>query len=225
MKLHYHPVSTTSRSITFFCAEENIPLDLVVVDLMTGEHVKEPFSNLNPSRQVPVLEDDGMVLTECSAILKYIAEKVGSPAYPKDLKERAKVNEIMDWFNTNLYREYGYNLVYPQVYPHHKREPADANKVIVGWGKNKSEFWLGVLENHWLAGKKKFLVGSRFTIADCLAAAILSCGDLVGVAFGKFPNIEDYMRGMRARPGWKKSSEVHDGFAASLKGQVFEAIL
>ena len=103
MKLHYHPVSTTSPSLTFFCADNGIPLDLVLVDLLTGEHVKEPYtSKINPSKQVPVLEDDGFLLSECSAILKYIAEKNDSPTYPKDLKQRARVNEVMDWFNTNL---------------------------------------------------------------------------------------------------------------------------
>jgi hypothetical protein len=57
----------------------------------------------------PWLEDDDFHLTESSAILKYLADKIGSPAYPKDLKARAKVNEVMDWINTNFYRDWGYN--------------------------------------------------------------------------------------------------------------------
>jgi glutathione S-transferase len=226
MKLHYHPVSTTSRVVTFFCADQGIPLDLVVVDLMTGEHVKEPYtSKVNPSKQVPVLEDEGFLLTECSSILKYIADKQGSATYPKDLKQRARVNEVMDWFNTNLYRDYGYHLVYPQVYDGHKRPPGDAQSGTIDWGKSKSEFWIGVLENHWLAGGKKFVAGDTLTLADYLGSTILSCGDLVGVTFAKFPNTDRWMKSMRARPGWSKTSEVHDGFAASLKGKPFEAIV
>jgi glutathione S-transferase len=224
MKLHYHPVSTTSRAVTFYCADQGVPLDLVVVDLMTGEHVKEPYiSKINPSKQVPVLEDEGFLLSECSSILKYIAEKQGSATYPKDLKQRARVNEVMDWFNTNLYREYGYHLVYPQVYDGHKRG-AGVQEGTIGWGKTKSEFWLGVLENHWLGGGKKFVAGDTLTIADYLGSTILSCGDLVGVSLAKFPNTDKWMKSMRARPGWSKTSDVHDGFAASLKGKPFEAI-
>ena len=226
MKLHYHPVSTTSRVVTFFCADQGIPLDLVVVDLMTGEHVKEPYiSKINPSKQVPVLDDEGFLLSECSSILKYIADKQGSATYPKDLKQRARVNEVMDWFNTNLYREYGYHLVYPQVYDGHKRPPGDAQSGTIGWGKTKSEFWIGVLENHWLGGGKKFVAGDTLTLADYLGSTILSCGDLVGVSLSKFPNTDKWMKSMRARPGWSKTSEVHDGFAASLKGKPFEAIV
>ena len=107
MKLYMHPVSMTSRPVRLFIAENGIKVDEVVVDLMTGEHYKEPFTSVNPNRQVPVLEDGGFRLTESSAILKYLADKINSPAYPKDLQRRAKVNEMMDWLNTQFYREYG----------------------------------------------------------------------------------------------------------------------
>ncbi len=99
MKLYMHPVSMTSRPVRLFIAENNIPCDEQVVDLMTGEHHKEPYVSLNPNRLVPMIEDGDFKLTESSAILKYLADKINSPAYPKDLKQRAKVNEMMDWLN------------------------------------------------------------------------------------------------------------------------------
>src|SRR3972149_5883076 len=95
MKLYMHKVSTTSRPILLFIAENKIDVEQVVVDLMTGEHMKAPFTRLNPSKQVPVLEDGDFVLTESSSILKYLADKIGSPAYPQDPKKRARVNEMM----------------------------------------------------------------------------------------------------------------------------------
>ena len=36
-------------------------------------------------------------------------------------KERAKVNEMMDWFNTQMCRDMAYGFVYPQIFPGHKR--------------------------------------------------------------------------------------------------------
>ena len=88
------------------------------------------------------MEDDGFLLTECSAILKYLADKVNSPAYPKDLKKRARVNEAMDWVNTGFYREYGYHLIYPQILPNHKRQTDEANRLTVEWGQDKAKAWL-----------------------------------------------------------------------------------
>src|SRR6478736_1082679 len=84
MKLYYHPVSTVSRPVVLFAADSGIPLDYQVVDLMKGEHMQDAYGAVNPSRLVPVLKDGDFRLTESSAILKYLADKVDSPAYPKD---------------------------------------------------------------------------------------------------------------------------------------------
>src|SRR5438034_6846413 len=75
MKLYYHPVSTTSRPVWLFIAENDIKCELRVVDLMKGEHYQPEFVAINPNRMVPVLEDGDFRLTESSAILKYLAEK------------------------------------------------------------------------------------------------------------------------------------------------------
>ncbi len=76
MKLYMHPVSMTSRPVRLFVAENGIPMDEELVDLMTGAHYKEPFTAINPNRMVPVLEDGDLRLTESSAILKYLADKI-----------------------------------------------------------------------------------------------------------------------------------------------------
>jgi glutathione S-transferase len=74
MKLYMHPVSTVCRLIRLLCAENGIKIDEETVDLMTGAHHKQAYASLNPNRQVPLLVDDDLKLTEGSAILKYIAE-------------------------------------------------------------------------------------------------------------------------------------------------------
>ena len=223
MKLHFHPVSTASRPVVLFCAEAKIEYEPVVVDLMKGAHYEEPFLTLNPSKQVPVLEDGDLVLTESSAILKYLADKANSPAYPKDLKARARINERMDWFNTQHYREWGYHLIYPQTFPHHVRPTEEAQRATVEWGREKSEAWLKVLNDN-IIGSHKYLCGDTITIADYFGAEILAAGDLIGVTYKRFPNVDRWMSAMRALPGWKKTNEATDGFAASLKGKKFVTI-
>src|SRR5579863_9235085 len=156
MKLYFHPASTASRPVVLFCAEAGISYEPVVVDLMTGAHHKEPFLSLNPSKQVPVLEDGDFVLTESSAILKYLADKVGSPAYPKDLQQRAKVNEVMDWLNTNFYREWAYNLCYPQLFPHLKRRSDEAQAATIEFGQQNAKRWLQILNDYWIGPTKAY---------------------------------------------------------------------
>src|ERR1044071_1003594 len=150
MKIHFHPVSTASRPVILFCAQNDISYDPVVVDLMKGEHKSPAFLKMNPSGLVPVLEDGDFVLTESSAILKYLADKHNTPDYPKDIKKRAHVNERMDWFNTQFYRELGYHIVYPQTFPHHKRSPDAVNVATVEWGKKQLEGWTDILDKSYI---------------------------------------------------------------------------
>src|SRR2546422_5566500 len=148
MKLYYHPVSTTSRPVWLFIAENGIDCELRVVDLMKGEHYQPEYVAINPNRLVPVLEDGDFRLTESSAILKYLAEKTGSSTYPKELRARAKVNEMMDWINTQICREFAYGLVYPQIFPAHKRRSDEAHAGTIAWGKEKAQAWLKVLDEN-----------------------------------------------------------------------------
>ena len=172
MKLYMHPASTTSWAVALFVVDNALPVEFQVVDLFSGEHLREPFVSINPNRMVPVLDDGDFRLTESSSILKYIAEKTGSPAYPKDLQQRARVNEVMDWFNSNFYRDYGYGLIYPQVFPHHKRPSEEGQTITLNWGKEKTQGWLQILNDHIIGPDRSYLCGDAITIADYFAVAI-----------------------------------------------------
>jgi glutathione S-transferase len=223
MKLYMHPVSITSRPVRLFIAENGIAVDEQIVDLMTGEHYQEPFTALNPNRLVPVLDDGDLRLTESSAILKYLADKIDSPAYPKDLKQRAKVNEAMDWFNSNFYRDYGYNWIYPQLFPHHKRRSDEAQAATIAWGKERSLGWLQVLNDSWI-GSKPYLCGDRITIADHFGVCILTLGEVIRCDFSPYPNIQRWLGSIKTLNSWPQINEALNGFAEAVKDQPFETI-
>lgn len=225
MKLYYHPLSATSRPILQFCADAGITYEAVVIDLMTGEHFKEPYASLNPNCMVPAIDDDGFVLTESSAILKYLAEKYQSPAYPSDLKQRARINEMMDWFNANLYREYGYHLIYPQILPHHARQPEEANKATIEWGQVETRKMLQTLNDHYLGQNHNYLCGETITLADYFGAALMTLGEIIGNDFSDYANIEIWLKTIKAMPSWSTVNEIHNGFAASMKEKTFMTLV
>ena len=224
MKLYMHPVSITSRPVILFIAENKIDAEQQVVDLMTGEHMQDAYRAVNPNCLVPMLEDGDFRLTEGSAILKYLADKIDLPAYPKDLKKRAKVNEMMDWFNTNFYREFGYNLCYPQLFPHLKRRSDEAQAATLEMGKQNSERWLKVLNDHWLGPNNNYLCGDEITIADYFGAGIVTLGELVGEDFSKYPNVKRWLDNVKKLPSWSKVNEVFYGLRDQLKGMPFERV-
>lgn len=224
MKLYYHPVSTVSRPVVLFALDNGIDLEYELVDLATGEHLQPAYERINPSRLVPVLEDGDFRLTESSAILKYLADRIDSPAYPKDLRKRARVNEMMDWLNTGFYRDFGYGLVYPQIFPHHKRRSDEAQAGAIEWGKEKARFWLGALDQHLLGGERKFLCGNELTIADYLGAGILSIGEVTHCEFAQYPNVARWYATMKARPNWAKANETFYGMVSAYKEASFVTV-
>jgi len=214
MKLYYHPVSTTSRPILFFAADNSdLSLDLQIVDLFTGEHLQPAYAAINPNKLVPVLEDGDFRLTESSSILKYLADKIGTPAYPKDLRQRARVNERMDWFNTGFYRDFAYGLVYPQIFPNNKRADEKVQAAIIAWGRDRTREWLAVLEQHMIGPKNGYVCGDSLTIADYFGAAMVTAGEVIHLDYSAYPNIRRWLANMKARPGWQKANE---GFYAYL---------
>ena len=220
MKLYMHPVSTAARHVRLLIAENSIACDEELVDLTTGAHHQEPYASLNPSRLVPMLDDDGFRLTESSAILKYIADKFDLPEYPKELKARAHVNEVMDWLNTQFYRDFGYGLVYPQLFPHHKRRSDEAHGGCIEWGQKNAQRWLKVLDQHWIGGNA-YLCGDRITIADYLGSGIVSIGALIGCDFAGYPNIQRWLGNMRKLEHWSTANAALEGAAAGNAGKEF----
>jgi glutathione S-transferase len=221
MKLYYHPASTTCRAVMLGAAEMGIELDYQLVDLLTGEHLKAAYAAVNPNCLVPVLEDGDFRLTESATILRYMADRAGSPAYPADLKQRSRVNETMDWFNSDLYKDLGYGLVYPQLFPHHRRPGDEVQKGTLDWARDKTNKWLTVLDTYTLGTSKQFLCGDAPTIADYFGASLLSLLELIHADTTAFPNVTRWYGNVKALKSWPKVNEVFDGFVASTQDKPF----
>lgn len=224
MKLYMHPVSTVSRPVRLLIAEKGLKVEEQVVDLMTGEHHGPSYSAVNPNKQVPCLEDGDFRMSESAAILRYLGSKFDLPEYPKDLKQRAKVDEMLDWFNTGFYRDVGYGLLYPQIFPHHKRRSDEAQGSTVAWGKEKAKSWLAILDKDVLGAKNDYVANNTVSIADYFGVCLLTAGELIGCQFNDYPNVKRWVGKMSALTSWAKTNEVMYGFAGSLKGQKFETV-
>jgi glutathione S-transferase len=172
---------------------------------------------------VPVLEDGDFRLTESSAILKYLADVSGSPAYPKGLRERARVNERMDWVNTQFSRDFTYGFVYPQLLPMFKRKDEAVQAATLEWGRERARDWLRVLDGCVL-GDRKFLCGDDLTIADYFAASFVALGETIRCDFSAYAHVRRWLETMKSQPSWRKANEAIDGFAASVKDVQFAAL-
>lgn len=224
MKLYMHPMSTTSRPVRLLIAENDLDVEEQVIDLFTGEHTQDEFAALNPNKLVPVLEDGDFRLSESAAILKYLADKFDLPSYPKDLQKRARINERMDWFNTQFMRDFAYGLIYPQIFPHQKRSSDEVQNATIAWGKARAEVWLDVLDKHIIGPSHEYLCGDTITIADYFGAGLITLGEITRCDFSAYPNVSRWLANMKKLKSWNTVNEALDGLAEQLKDQPFEAI-
>ena len=208
-----------------FASEEGVALEYVFVDLMKGEQYQGAFSAINPSHQVPVLEDGDFRLTESSAILKYLADKTGSKAYPADPKLRARVNERLDWFNTGFYRDFCYGLIYPQIFPTMKRPDDVVQAGTLEYGKSKAVGWLKVLDEHIIGPRNRYVCGDSITIADYLGGVMMLGNEAIGCNMKPYPNITRWMNNMKALKSWPKTNEVFQQYMIDpAKDKTFAAV-
>ncbi len=97
MKFHGYFRSSASYRLRIALAIKAIPHDKASVHLSRGggEQFKADFRKLNPQELVPVIEDDGHVLTQSLAIMEYLEETHPQPAIlPKAPADRARVRAL-----------------------------------------------------------------------------------------------------------------------------------
>jgi glutathione S-transferase len=225
MKLYYHPVSTTCRPIMLLAAAERIDLEYQLIDLFAGAQLQEDYLRINPNGAVPLLEDGDFWLCESSAILRYLADKFHAATYPTEPHARARVHERMDWFNTGLYRDLGYGLVYPQVVDGYRKGDEQAHRAHLAWSRAKAKHWLEILDRHHLGPANRFVCGNAPTIADFMGACYVSLGDVIRLDYSAYPNIVRWRGNMKALPYWQAVNEAfYSHFVAAFKDKSFEGL-
>lgn len=209
MRLYQDPISTTSRPVLHFLAEHELEVERVHVDLLAGEQRGEAYRAFAPNAQVPVLVDGDLVLPECAAILKYLADAAGSATYPEERKARARVDAMMDWINTGLVRDFGYGFVYPAAFPMHRYADPQVQEAVRARAWTNSERWLAVLDAE--LADQAHLCGDELSIADYLGASHFMLASLIDFDFSPWPNIAAWLERMQRRPSW---DEVYAAFYA-----------
>ncbi len=203
MKLHHHPLSGHSHRAVLAASLLNVPHELIEVDLMAGAHKRPEFLALNPFGQVPVLEDDGVIVADSNAILVYLATKAGRTDWlPEDSQGAAAVQR---WLSVAA-GEVAYG-------------PAAARLITVFGAKFNADEVIG--RAHTLLGRLEahledtdWLVGSQPTIADIAIYSYVARAPEGNVDLSGYPNVNAFLRRIEALPGFVPFVKTPAGLAA-----------
>lgn len=95
LKFYHGLGSPPARACLMLIRKLELEVEVILLNLATGEQNQPEFLKLNPMHQVPVLVDGDFVLTESRAIQAYLVNKFqpGSFLYPVDPQARAVVDQ------------------------------------------------------------------------------------------------------------------------------------
>ena len=147
----------TPNGLKISIALEEMGLDYNVHRVfLGGEQFTPEFAAMNPNNKIPVLVDDGLVLTESGAILLYLAEKTRK-LLPTDPVARVRAVEMLMFQMGSLGPMFGQFLVFAAAWGN------EYPKVTARYFKEVSRI-MGVLDAR-LKGRD-YLAGHEFSIAD-----------------------------------------------------------
>lgn len=204
MKVFGHPMSTCMRKVLTTLAEKGHRAEVVLVDLMKGEHKKPEHLARQPFGVIPVFEDDdGFQIYESRAIIRYLDAKLSGPSLvPEDLKERGRMEQWISIEQSNFSPAAMKVVMQVMFAPMRGAQP---DQQIIEQGKTDASKALDVLEKA-LAGRE-FIAGS-FSLAeitwmpyvDYLIAA--GGADLVN----NRENVAAWWKRISARPSWQQAT-------------------
>ncbi|CAK1544114.1 unnamed protein product [Leptosia nina] len=179
IKLYYLPPSPPCRAVMMTARVLGLDLELVLTNIMKGEHLTPEYQKMNPQHTIPTMDDNGFVLWESRAIMAYLVNAYGrdDSLYPKNPRQRAIVDQRLQFDLGTLYSRYS-ALYAPMLF---KGEPYNeelAAKLTEALG------WLNML----LDGKT-FAAGDNLTIADISMIATFSNLEALGFDFSAHENV------------------------------------
>ncbi|RWS30476.1 glutathione S-transferase 1: isoform D-like protein [Leptotrombidium deliense] len=202
--LYYIPDSPNCRPVLMTAKHLKVPLNLKIVKLWEGEHMKPEYEKLNPQKCVPTLVDDGFVLGESRAIISYLANKYApdSDIYPKCPKQRAVVDRML-YFDIGSLMKSIWDWIAPQGFE--KKPPnADLEKAFVKH--------LNILNDRFLK-EHKYVAGDHLTIADFAILSSVTTLFSLDYDLSKYANITSWLDRLEKQlPFWKEhvTEPVHE---------------
>lgn len=163
------------------------PFEPTMVKLHKGEQYGEAYKAINPRGQVPVLVDDGKVITQIVAIILYLDQKLPEAKFlPTEPVARAKAIEVLAWMNNTVHPTFTH-IFMPQKFS----DQADVQAALKTFNTQVYKGLLSELEslvvNHlspsgWLAGE---VLGPL----DAYSLTLTRWGSIAGIDPTTYPSL------------------------------------
>ena len=152
--------SINVQKVLWCCAELDLPYERVDAGMQFGVNNTAEYKKMNPNGLVPTISEDGFILWESHAIVRYLARKHGTGAlWPDDARAAADADRWMEWYSTTMWlnlRPVFWNLV--------RTAPDKRNMEEVEDSRKKLALNLAIADAR--LADRDYLAGAGFTVAD-----------------------------------------------------------
>lgn len=159
------------------------------------------YKKMNPNSLVPTIDDDGFVLWESHAIVRYLAAKHGAGTlWPVDLKQRADSDRWMDW-------AYAFQAAFRTVFWGLVRTPPEKRDMkAIDEARKKCGELLAIPDQ--ALSKKPFFAGNNLTIGDIPLGCHVQLWMRLPIERPAHPNLQRWFDRLCARAAYKKIVDI-----------------
>jgi glutathione S-transferase len=189
--------NTRDLRVLWALEEMGMPYEIVGMDHPNHDLDSPAFRAKNPFGQIPVIDDDGVIVTESGAIVLYLARKSGT-LMPRELAGEA---QVLRWSIAALSTVELPLLAlwFVNISDGKGTKPSEA---LHRW----SELRLGHLDG-WLANRQ-FVATEEFTVADIMMTHVLGGGTDQNL-LKPYANVLAYQKRCTERQAWKRTLDAY----------------
>jgi len=170
-----------------------------MVKLHKGEQYEPAYKAVNPRGQVPVLVDDGQVITQLVAIVLYLDQKFPASGFlPSDALPRAKALETLAWMNNTVHTTFAHIFM-----PHKFSDQADVQVALKSYNTGLYKSLLAELQDLVHAAQaagQAGLSGAQFGPLDAYTLTLTRWGSMAGMDPEAYPVLWAFVKQVAAHP-------------------------
>ncbi len=190
IKLYRNVKSGHSHRAELMMAFLDLPYETIEPDMGNGAHKAADFLAMNPFGQVPVIDDNGTIVSDSNGILIYLITKYAD-GYDWMPTDPVKAAEVQRWLSVAA-GEIAYG-------------PCSARLVTVfGAGldhdnaKNIAHNLFKIMDP--ILADRAFLAGDAITVADVAGYSYIAHAPEGGVSLEEYPNIRAWLKRIEEQP-------------------------
>jgi glutathione S-transferase len=189
--------NTRDLRVLWALEEIGMPYEIIGMDHPNHDLDSPAYRALNPFGQIPVIDDDGVVVTESGAILLYLARKTGK-LIPRDL---AGESQVLRWTISalNTIELPMLSMWFVNLTGGKGTKPSDA---LHGWTEMRLKQLDGWMQN------RKFVATDEFTVADIMMTGVLRSIRKTNL-MDPYPHMRSYLARTQARPAWQRTLAMY----------------